>query len=218
MLRDRLTHIKCMYKHFLCPATAVGSLLLVAGLVSACGVYGTPSVVGQQLDHCLERRGITNAPESQALSEEEALIPGAIARKGLTVPRGVSRMRFEMALRECGASDLHIGPLPITSKRLQRRIIQTVMCLNKNGYAIAAPVFSGTQPIINTAAIDTRSARWVATMFGCRADVSLDSAALNACMDKALSGSAKGNAAFERRLVELPTCLKRHAAAVTTAG
>jgi hypothetical protein len=117
-----------------------------------------------------------------------------------------SKMRNEVEER----LRMRIGSGPITSLVLQRRIAGLVLCLDRNGFRLPPPNFSGSGAVLDTKEVDTTSARWAATVMGCRTTAQLDEKALKKCLGRqAIEGAAKTNPMFQRRIVELPGCLRR---------
>lgn len=194
------------------------AVVSAATVLSACGIslHTGSEIVSGSLDNCLKKRGIADPEDVTRPSGQELAIPGLQNVGGLRVPRGSTKARFEAALSKCGAGSLHVGPRPITSPVLQRKILELRTCLAANGFDLPAPTFAGTAPVLNTSHVDIESARWRATVMGCgvtdRRDYSgppLDEAALMRCLGvQALKGAAKTNPTFQNRIVELPYCLR----------
>lgn len=186
--------------------------MLVVALLAGCGISSRLKalpVVLSEVHSCLKAHGIAHPNEASAPNAQELAVPDLIGLGGLRVPDGVTRAQFEVALKECGVGYLRVGPQPITSPLLREKVFRLVSCLDRNGFDVRPPNFSGKGPVLDTGAIDVASARWVATAKGCDADSQLTEAELQACMEaRGLEGEAKNNTIFELRVLELPRCLK----------
>jgi hypothetical protein len=187
------------------------------GALAACGTTGgltvngsaTPPGFFERLDTCLKAHGIANPETSAKAAEVEHTIPALLGLEGIPLPTGVSESQYEAALRRCGATSVHVRRAAITSSLVKRRILSVRSCLASNGFTLPVANFHGPGPVLNTSAIDARSARWVATSMGCSVTQTLTEPTLNACMGKVvLAGRATG-AEFEDHLLALPACLKR---------
>lgn len=186
--------------------------IAVAVSVVACGTSArnkTEPVALTELNRCLVGHGIAHPENTPRPSPQELAVPSLIAIRGLRVPIGVTRTRFEGALKECGAGSLHVAPAPVTSAVLQERIVELRSCLARNEFRLPPPNFPGPGPVLDTSGVDIASARWVATATGCGFTRQLTQATLTKCMGvPALEGAAKTNPAFQRRYLGLARCLR----------
>jgi hypothetical protein len=189
------------------------SLALVASL-AACGgnqlgIVEPGSIAA--LDACLEKHGVPSPQNVGHPTTEELAIPGLLGFYGAPIPRGVTRVAFEQAVKACGGN-LHVGREPISNSIVERQIEGLRGCLAKNGFTLSPPDFAGPGPVLDTRAAPIASARWVATVRGCEVSARLTGADLRRCMGAAgLTGSAKTNPAFEDRYLQLPHCLRTRA-------
>jgi hypothetical protein len=194
--------------------------LLISALITACGVSSLSTTIPLRtvpaaLNGCLAKHGIEHPEDTSVPSKQELAIPMLLGTYGLRVPRGVARVKFEAALKQCGMGEARVGQVPITSPILRRQIEGLRACLARNGFGLPSPDFSGSAPVLDTRDIEIRSARWVATVKGCEvtgrdyAGPALSEALLIRCLGKrGLEGEAKTNAIFQARILELPTCLR----------
>lgn len=182
-------------------------ILVVPLVLVACD--SSPPRLSDSLVNCLRKQGIERPSEAFAPDELELAFPGLRAGRGLGVPRGVTRQQFVHALQRCGAGELRVGSAPITGRLIRRKISSLVICLDNNGYSIPAPNFSSGTSVVDASGIDLKSARWRATVTGCKANPELDSERLRRCMGPGgLAGQAQANAEFQRRILDLPRCLR----------
>ncbi len=197
-------------------AVCIIAVGVVGALLVACGTTGGQNVNGstalpeffEHLNACLKSQGIADPESSAKAADVERTVPALLGTAGVPVPNGVTKVRYEAALKRCGMN-VRVGRVAITSPLLEQRIKSLRSCLVNNGFTLPPLDFPGPGPVLETAGVDLGSARWVATAMGCSVTRGLTKATLSGCMgDAVLAGRATG-ASFEDRLLELPACLKR---------
>jgi hypothetical protein len=91
---------------------------------------------------------------------------------GAALPKGVSRARYETALRKCGPGRLagHVGSLrPANSPALRRGFAKFAACLRQNGVNIPPPNTSGKGPVFSAKGLNPNSPQFRAATAKCRA-------------------------------------------------
>jgi hypothetical protein len=121
------------------------------------------------LEGCLRRQDIVLAEGSEK-ADEDVGIGGVLGQGGMRVPPGVTRRRFEAALRKCGFANMQVEGAPITNPTFRRRILQLTVCLRARGFKIPAPDLSGNGPVFDTSGIDITSPSWIAAKRTCRSE------------------------------------------------
>lgn len=187
------------------------TIVLTSLLVCSCGVVRVgfpPRVSG--LNACLRRHGVAEPEVVNKLTAQEQAIPAAMAYEPQPIPNNVTRAQYQQTLVKCGAPELaaHLGRTAITSDIAKRQLLAIQQCLVSNGFRLPRPNFPGPGPVFDTTGVDLTSTRWAATVTGCETLHSLTRAQLERCMGaRALRQSAMAGAA-EKRLLELPRCLR----------
>ncbi len=130
---------------------------------------------------CLQKEGITlpKRPAGQG-------VPGASGQGGTPgqgsaprgpfglgagaarrLPKGVTREKFEAALKKCGGGSFGRGGRGFNTAQGRQRFAKFAQCMRSNGIKLPAPNTSGTGPIFNTKGIDTNSAAFKAADVKC---------------------------------------------------
>jgi hypothetical protein len=97
--------------------------------------------------------------------------PGAAGRAQL--PKGVTRARYEAALKKCGAGAFAgRGGTRFKSPAFKTALTKFAACMRENGVNVPAPNTSGNGPVFDTKGIDTSSAQFKAAEAKCQSDLS----------------------------------------------
>ena len=161
---------------------AIALLLLASAALVACG--GSSSTTGSTttattnasatapagganrfsaLRECLKKEGITLPTRSKGSRPKGgpggAFLGGGGAR---TLPNGVSRSKFEAAMKKCGGAGFNRfgGRGRANSASFKKSLEKFATCMRENGIDVPAPNTSGSGPIFNTKGIDTASSKF----------------------------------------------------------
>jgi hypothetical protein len=177
-------------------AAAVLLLVLAGSLLAACGgssnsatttastsASATKSTPGKApgfthrfaaIRECLKKEGITLPTRTPGQR------PGAGGFRGggsSALPAGVSKAKFEAALKKCGGNfaggrgGFAGGTSRLSSPEGKKALAKFAACLRENGVKVGAPNTSGKGAIFNTTGINTKSAQFKAAETKCRGDL-----------------------------------------------
>lgn len=96
---------------------------------------------------------------------------------GAALPAGVSRAKFEAALKKCGGNfaggrgGFAGGTSRFATPAGKKALAKFAACLRENGVKVGEPSTSGKGPIFNSKGIDTKSAQFRAAEAKCRSDL-----------------------------------------------
>ncbi len=121
---------------------------------------------------CMQKNGIALPQRTPGSGRPGAggFLAGGAAAGGPQLPKGVTRVQYEAALKKCGGGVGFRG----TSRFSQNPAFKTALvkygeCLRHNGVNISPPNTSGNGPIFDTKGIDTTSPQFKAATTKCRA-------------------------------------------------
>jgi hypothetical protein len=98
---------------------------------------------------------------------------GAGGAAGPQLPKGVTRAKYEAALKKCGGSTFgHGGATRFDSPTFKAALAKFATCMRQNGVNVPAPNTSGSGPVFDTKGIDTSSAQFKAAEAKCKSDLS----------------------------------------------
>ncbi len=98
---------------------------------------------------------------------------GAGGAAGPQLPKGVTRAKYEAALKKCGGSTFgHGGATRFDSPTFKAALAKFATCMRQNGVNVPAPNTSGSGPVFDTKGIDTSSAQFKAAEAKCQSDLS----------------------------------------------
>jgi hypothetical protein len=176
-------------------AAAVLLLVLAGSLLAACGgssnsatttaststsANATKSTPGKApgvvhrfaaIRECLKKEGIT-LPTRQPGQRPGA--GGFLGGGSSALPAGVSKAKFEAALKKCGGNfaggrgGFQSGTARFNTPEGKKALAKFAACLRENGVKVGEPDTSGKGPIFNTAGIDVKSAQFRAAEAKCR--------------------------------------------------
>ncbi len=177
-------------------AAAILLLVLAAGLLAACGgssnsatttastsTSATKSTPGKApgfghrfaaIRECLKKEGVT-LPTRQPGQQPGA--GGFLGGGSSALPAGVSKAKFEAALKKCGGNfaggrgGFRSGTPRFESAAGKKALAKFAACLRENGVKVGEPNTSGKGAIFNTAGINTKSAEFKAAEAKCRSDL-----------------------------------------------
>jgi cytochrome c556 len=95
---------------------------------------------------------------------------------GPALPAGVSKAKYEAALKKCGGNFAGRGGFAggasrFDSPEAKKALAKFAACLRENGVKVGEPNTSGKGAIFNTTGIDTKSAQFTAAETKCRGDL-----------------------------------------------
>jgi hypothetical protein len=169
------------------PLTAVALIVLAALLLVACGGSSTSSTASSTtssattkaggnapggrftaLRECLKKEGITLPQRVPGKTGQGAPPPGSAApfagQGPRQVPPGVSRAKFEAAMKKCGGGSTTAGGAGATGRlhnpTFTKALTAFATCMRQNGVNVPSPNTSGKGPIFSTKGLDTGSAKF----------------------------------------------------------
>lgn len=117
------------------------------------GKRGQFAARASALRACLQKEGIT-LPKRAAGQAPRG--PFGYGSGGPELLKGVTRAKFQAALKKCGGR-VFAGRGRFDSAQGRQRFAKFAECMRKNGVNLPAPNTSGNGPIFNTKAINTNS-------------------------------------------------------------
>jgi hypothetical protein len=96
---------------------------------------------------------------------------------GAALPAGVSKAKFESALKKCGGNfaggrgGSAGGTSRFETTEAKKALAKFAACLRENGVKVGEPNTSGKGPIFNSTGIDTKSAQFTAAETKCSGDL-----------------------------------------------
>jgi hypothetical protein len=97
---------------------------------------------------------------------------GAGGTAGPQLPKGVTRAKYEAALKKCGGGSGHFTRTRFDSPTFKAALAKFATCMRQNGVNVPAPNTSGSGPVFDTKGIDTSSAQFKAAEAKCQSDLS----------------------------------------------
>ncbi len=163
---------------------AIAVLLIASAVLVACG--GSSSTTGSTsttnaaataptgsgrarfsaLRECLQKEGITLPTRPQGGKPSGGKPGGGLFLGGggqRTLPSGVSRSKFEAAIKKCGGggSFQRFGDRNrLNNANFKKSLEKFATCMRQNGVNVPAPNTTGKGPIFDTKGIDTGSAKF----------------------------------------------------------
>jgi hypothetical protein len=134
---------------------------------------GSKSTGFARLRACMRRQGIA-LPQSGPRQEGPPASGALGVEGGPQLPKGVSRTRFDAALKRCGARSFGGTGLAggrLNSAEFRRALGRFAECLRQHGIPVAAPKVAGTGPVFTTKGINTGSAKFLAAERQCSGDL-----------------------------------------------
>jgi hypothetical protein len=121
---------------------------------------------------CLKKEGVT-LPTRKPDQRPGA---GGFLGGGAGRPAGVSKAKFDAALKKCGGGftagrGFAGGTSRFSSPEGKKALAKFAACLRENGVKVGEPNTSGKGPIFNTTGVDTKSAQFAAAEAKCRSDL-----------------------------------------------
>ncbi len=166
---------------------AIAALLAMVAL-AACGSSSSNSTTGVKaaasttsskgsnrfsaLRECLQKQGIT-LPSRPAGggpatgTPPSGVVPPAGGAPGFKLPQGVSRAKFQEALKKCGGG-FRFGRRRPNSAASKAALAKFASCMRENGVNLPAPNTSGKGPVFDTKGIDTTSSKFKSAQIKCR--------------------------------------------------
>ncbi len=125
------------------------------------------------LRSCLQKEGINlpSAPSGGA-SQPGSGGPPSGGASGFKLPEGVSRSKFEEAIKKCGGGGFPGGARPgLDSATARAGLTKYAGCMRENGVNLPTPNTSGKGPVFNTTGINTSSETFKAAQKKCQSDL-----------------------------------------------
>jgi hypothetical protein len=127
------------------------------------------------LRQCLQREGITLPQRPSGSARPNGGAPGGFfggpgATRTFQLPNGVSRSKYEAALKKCGGTSLG-GRRNFSSTAVKQELTKFASCMREDGINLPAPNTSGNGPVFNTKGVQTNSARFKTAEGKCASDL-----------------------------------------------
>jgi hypothetical protein len=126
---------------------------------------------------CLQKEGTTlpQRPSATARPNGSArpnggIFGGGAPGGGPQLPSGVSRAKYEAALKKCGGGT-SFGRRNFNSAADTQALTKFASCMRENGINLPAPNTSGSGPVFDTKGIDTTGSKFTAAEAKCRSDL-----------------------------------------------
>lgn len=122
---------------------------------------------------CLKKEGVT-LPTRKPGQRPGA---GGFLGGGAGRPAGVSKAKFDAALKKCGGGGFAAGrgfaggTSRFSTPEGKKALAKFAACLRENGVKVGEPNTSGKGPIFNTTGVNTKSAQFTAAETKCRGDL-----------------------------------------------
>jgi hypothetical protein len=135
------------------------------------------------LRDCLQKNGITlpkrptgTKPSTGGKRPPAGGFLGGSATGGPKLPAGVTRAKYEAAIKKCGGFSGRGGfaggaATRFSSPTAKKALAKFAACLRSNGINVPEPNTSGKGPIFNTKGLDTSSPKFAAAESKCRSDL-----------------------------------------------
>jgi hypothetical protein len=175
-------------------AAAALLLLLVSLALAACGGSSTSSSTNasataattgtstnaagplggrfKALRECLQKSGITlpqRTPGQRPRSGGGGSLGGG---GGPQLPQGVTRTRYEAALKKCGATRGFFGAgRRLSNPSFTKALAKFAACMRQSGVNLPEPNTSGNGPVFNTKGLNTASAQFRSAETKCRSNL-----------------------------------------------
>lgn len=128
---------------------------------------------------CLQKEGITLPKRTSGEKRPPGGAGGFLgggATGGPKLPAGVTRAKYEAALKKCGGNFPHNfghgGAARFDSPVFKTALAKFATCMRQNGVNVPAPNTSGSGPVFDTKGIDTNSTQFKAAEAKCQSDLS----------------------------------------------
>jgi hypothetical protein len=131
---------------------------------------------------CLEKEGITLPKRTPGEKRPPGGAGGFLGGGGAggaagpQLPKGVTRAKYEAALKKCGGNFArnfgHGGAARFDSPTFKAALAKFATCMRQNGVNVPAPNTSGSGPVFDTKGIDTSSAQFKTAEAKCQSDLS----------------------------------------------
>ncbi len=96
---------------------------------------------------------------------------GPAGSGGPRLPAGVTRAKYEAALKKCGGGSGHFARTRFDNPTFKAALAKFATCMRQNGVNVPAPNTSGNGPVFDTKGIDTSSAQFRAAEAKCQSDL-----------------------------------------------
>jgi hypothetical protein len=119
---------------------------------------------------CLAKEGITlpqrtpGQPRTPGAGGFLGVGPGG----GPQLPKGVTRAKFEAALKKCGGGGAFAVHARLGNPAVSKTLATFAACMRQHGINLPSPNSSGTGPVFSTKGIDTASAKFKAAETKCQ--------------------------------------------------
>jgi hypothetical protein len=128
---------------------------------------------------CLQKEGVTLPKRTPGQKRPPGgaggfLGGGAGGTAGPQLPKGVTRAKYEAALKKCGAGQFGrggSGGARFDNPTFKAALAKFATCMRQNGVDVPAPNTSGNGPVFDTKGIDTSSSQFRAAEAKCQSDL-----------------------------------------------
>lgn len=184
------TPLKRSARRRLRAAIALFAVVILAVTLAACGgssssgsgatnsasttkQAGSSSSRFASLRACLQKEGI-NLPStpSGGSGRPGSGGPPSGGQGGFKLPEGVSRTKFQEAIKKCGGGGFAGGARPgFNSSSAKAALTKYAACMRENGVNLPTPNTNGKGPVFNTKGINTSSETFKTAQKKCQSDL-----------------------------------------------
>ena len=118
------------------------------------------------LRECLQKNGITLPSRTPGQRPPGGFAGGAGTPQ---LPAGVTRAKYEAAVKKCGGAPFVGAGRRIRSPVVEQALTKFAACMRENGVNVPAPNTSGSGPVFNTKGLNTTSTTFQQAESKCRA-------------------------------------------------
>lgn len=124
------------------------------------------------LQACLQKEGIKLSAPAGGSGRPGSGGPPSGGAGGFKLPEGVSRAKFQEAIKKCGGGGFAGGARPgFSSSTAKAALTKYAACMRENGVNLPAPNTSGKGPVFDTKGIDTSSETFKNAQKKCQSDL-----------------------------------------------
>lgn len=120
---------------------------------------------------CLEKNGVTLPKRTPGQAPRGGFLGGGVGG-AQQLPNGVTREKFEAAMKKCGVPQGRFGATGrFNGTRRAAALTKFSSCMREHGINLPTPNTSGGGPVFNTKGLDTAAPQFRAALATCRSEL-----------------------------------------------